>query len=107
MKKLFKISGAKVAEKLKYQVAISKVYFPEELWPSVPEGFYDYVEVVAFSREDAAKLAWIMKGDEWLSKMNPRETKLPRIVSLNVNDPKAGIGGLLGRLEPVKVYKGD
>jgi len=90
----------------KYKVAIAKAYFPKGTWPEdkICE-FVDVVEIDATSRTEAAKEAWEIKSDEWLNKMNPRQTTR-RVVSLHVNDPKAGVGGHAERLRPIRVYEG-
>lgn len=85
-----------------YKVGISKYYFP------YIETFHDCYEVVrvrASSRTEAAKKAWSENGARWLQKMKPNTSRLGRKVSLHVNEPRAGVGGLLGRLATITVYK--
>lgn len=83
-----------------YKVGLPKEYFPKEMWKE-PGYLYPYVKVVtvrANNRTHAAVLGWgrliLLRG-----KMNPHVKK----VSLDVNDPTAGVGGKLGRLIPITV----
>lgn len=86
-----------------YTVGISKAYFPKELQQS--QEYFEIISVPANGRLEAAQLAWAQNGQRWLSLMSPQQTKV-RIVSLNVDEPDAGVGGLLGRLQPITVYRG-
>ena len=93
-----------------YKVAISKDYFPKELWPKNPElavaGYYTTVKVKAVSRTDAAGKVWHMYGKNWLKFMGPKKASV-RKISLHVNDPAAGQGGATSRLTPIQVFSED
>lgn len=95
----------KVSEINSYDVGISKMYFPKEIRPSGVQEFYQVIKIKASSRTDAATKVWQLYGTEWLKLMGPKQTSV-RIVSLHVSSPKAGVGGILGRLYPIKVYSG-
>ncbi len=94
--------------KYEYKVGIHKSYFPKEMRPTeIGSEHQEVVVVRGDTRTEAAQTAWAAHGDRWLQMMGPRQTTLPRIVRLHTNEPKAGVGGLLGRLEPVKVHEGE
>ena len=91
-----------------WQAYISKSYFPKELWPKdryddVFE-FFDRVDAPKnASRTDVAKKVWEEHGERLLVLMGPKKTKLPRKVCIHVNDPKAGVSGVVGRLSPILI----
>ena len=92
---------------MRYFVGIRKDYFPRGSWSSdlLPgDAFYAVVEVEAWDRVRAAHEAWLLNGHDWLLEMGPARTRV-RIISLDVNDPGAGPGGILGRLQPIEVYR--
>lgn len=80
-----------------YTVGIPKVYFrkPTKLITQMQ----DAVRVYARSRTEAAQKAWRETSWRWLPDMR---TDI-KYVSLYVNAPEAGTGGLIGRLEPIRV----
>jgi hypothetical protein len=90
---------------MKYSVYISKEYFP----PGTQQEKFRFTDVweqlyiKATSRREAAALAWSANGTRWLYSMN-KLGKGRIIVSLYVNDPKAGVTGIAGRLPAIKVY---
>ena len=89
-----------------YKVGIDKVYFPIEKRPRFVLLFEPAVRVKAYSRTEAAKLAWEACGESWLKEMGPCMTgATKRIISLHVNEPSAGVGGIIGRLSSIKVYE--
>jgi len=88
---------------VRYDVGIDKAYFPKSLWRTGTE-FLEVVKITATSRSEAASKAWQKHGNKWLSMMNPQVTT-KRIVSLYVNSPDAGVGGTLGRLSTIEVYR--
>jgi len=93
-----------------YTVGIDKYYFPPEKRPKrVFAILYENpVKVKANSRTEAAKIAWKAYGKSWLQEMGPCMTGArKRIISLHVNEPSAGVGGLLGRLSSIRVYEED
>lgn len=94
------------ANKIKrYTVGISKLYFPKEIWPmQLVQEYIDVVQVSALTRVEAARQAWEEHGSKWLSMMNPKQTSRRRI-SLHVDEPAAGVGGKLGRLDPITVFE--
>jgi GNAT superfamily N-acetyltransferase len=90
---------------IEFTVYISKTYFPKELHPpgKMNDVFEQWKEK-ATSRSNAAYKIWAQHGPRLLSLMLPHPGKLPRKVSLNVNSPKAGVGGIAGRLSTIVVY---
>jgi len=98
--------GAVEAGKRYYKVAISKAYFPKGSGYTKLGAFFEKpIKVLAKNRTEAAEAAWMKHGDRWLSQMKPHTSRLPRKVSLDVDDPVAGVGGYIGRLMPVNIYK--
>ena len=81
-----------------YRVAIDKVYFavPLKLPPGVTVA--DEVRIRATGRTDAAEKACATFRLRWRPSLRP-DTK----ISLYVNDPTAGVGGKLTRLQPICV----
>jgi hypothetical protein len=90
-----------------YTVGVSKMYFPREDWPEGVQEWQHTVKVNARSRTVACLKAWAEHGPKWLKEMKPHEGKLPRIVSLNADEPEAGTGGKLGRLPTIRVYPAE
>ena len=98
-----------------YMVGIDKIYFPvarpSRRWSRSREVTFLFeppVKVKAESRTEAAKLAWEVYGETWLEEMGPCITgATKRKISLYVNEPSAGVGGILGRLSPIQVYEED
>ena len=92
---------------MNFKVGIHKVYFPKEIQPTGPaENYYQVVTVKADNRTNAAHKAWLLFGNDWLSKMNAKQTSV-RHISLDVNDPVAERGKELsniGRLPSIRVY---
>lgn len=87
-----------------YTVGIPKAYFPKEIQPKgIAEECFDVVKIRANSRTDAAHIAWEKYGDRWLSNMSPRSTKLPRRISLFVDEPNSVSNGTLTRLTPISL----
>lgn len=70
----------------KFDVCISKYYFPREKWPSGVQEYFKQYKVTAATRTDAAKKVWEQHKDELLAIMNPPTSALPRKVSLHVGD---------------------
>ena len=98
----------KISSQNRYTVGISKSYFPKETWPAeltkgIAKEYFEVVNITATNRTEAAQKAWQDHGDRWLSLMGPPQASR-RKVSLHVNEPKAGVGGKLGRLVPIEVY---
>lgn len=87
-----------------YKGYISRAYFPRHLHPREIGCYFEWFKVKADSRTEAATLAWRANGERWLAAMNPVKDEEKRIVSLHVNSPKAGRGGLAGRLCSIKVH---
>jgi hypothetical protein len=94
-------------KEFKFIVGIPKVYFPREIWPTGPAVAHQQIVMVkALNRPDAAHKAWLLFGNDWLSKMSPKQTSV-RYISLDVNDPLAERGKALsniGRLPAIRVY---
>ena len=89
-----------------YKVGIDKVYFPIEKRPRFVLLYEPPVKVKANSRTEAAKLVWESHGKGWLQEMGPSMTgATKRKVSLHVNEPSAGVGGIIGRLSSIRVYE--
>lgn len=89
-----------------HHVYIHKSYFPDSTYKTGQEDFEQW-NVPASSRTEAANLVWKENGERLLKLMKPKQTKLPRKISLYVSSPKAGVGGKAGRLTPILVYTGD
>lgn len=89
------------AKSFTYEVGIPKDYFPKELHPKgLVVSYLEIHKVKAANRTEAAKAIWALHGKRLLSQMLPHVKKL----SLYVNEPSAGVGGILGRLMPIQVY---
>ena len=88
-----------------YKVYISKVYFPKKLHSPESKMTEVYVswKIKANSRTDAAQKIWAKYGDRLLKDMKNTGSRLPRKVSLNVNEPTAGVTGTASRLYPINV----
>jgi len=87
----------------KYTVAIPKDYFHPTRWP---QGVGEYIRchvVEATSREEAAAKVWGRYGAGYLLAMVPRESRLPRKVSVFV---LGDTGTPPGRLSPICVFTG-
>jgi len=88
-----------------YTTGISKVYWPKNVkLPEQPSAGCDTIlvkKIKAPSRESAAWIAWETFYRDMLVPVLPKHVKR---VCVYVNDPTAGVGGLIGRLEPVLVY---
>ena len=85
----------------RFLVGIPKVYFPRHLRPNrIGESYVEAHRVLAVSRTEAAQVVWSKHGDRLLKQMLPGRQR----VSLDVNEPAAGVGGVLGRLAPITVY---
>jgi len=68
-----------------YKVRISREYFPKTIWPEDGRDYYDEVEVDATCKSAAAKTAWKVRGDRWLSLMT--EYARDRLIKVSVNGP--------------------
>jgi hypothetical protein len=91
-----------------YFVYIHKSYFPKEIQPKdIAKEDFEQWNVVAASRQEAAKKIWAKEGKRLLGLMGQKHTKLPRKVSLYVGEPSAGVGGYAGRLPAILVYTGE
>ena len=98
------MTSTKTSRRTRYRVAISKYYFPRETWGEnvLPfSTFWEAWDVLADDRTEAAEQVWAEHGPYLLGRMLPDRKR----VSLDVDDPKAGVGGRLGRLSPITVYK--
>ena len=92
---------------MKFDVYISKAYFPKGKKDNQYDDRYKSWEIDAGSRDEAARKAWEMDGADLLGKMNPYENRFPLRVSLYVSDPTApGASGAAGRLQPIRVWEG-
>ena len=95
------MSRPKRTARRRFLVGIPKVYFPRHLWPKgVGESYTEVHRVFAVSRTEAAQVVWSRHGGRLLREMLPGRQR----VSLDVNEPAAGVGGILGRLAPITVY---
>lgn len=90
-----------------FEVYIAKYYFPRELWQDGMTEAFETWKVRASSRQEAADKIWAEHGERLLKLMGPRQTRLPRKVSLHVSAPWAGTGGYATRLAPLQVYVGE
>ena len=86
-----------------YDVGVPKEYFPKSAWPKGVAEFVRVHKVKAASRTEAANKVWAKYGKGYLLRMGPRQTKLPRKISLFVS---GGEGTPPGRLRPVLVHTG-
>ncbi len=87
-----------------YTVGVHKAYFPKELHPKgIGEEYLEVHKVAAKNRQEAADKVWAEHGERLLKMMLPAN-RLGRKVSLHVNEPRAGVGGKLGRLRPNLVH---
>ena len=92
----------KKTQRRRFKVGVRKEYFPKALHPKLfGEAYVEVVQVFSTSRTEAAQKAWEANGHRWLRQM--KDTV--RQVSLEVNEPTIGVGGLVGRLAPVTVWK--
>ena len=90
---------------MKFDVYISKDYFPKDKRGDQFNDRYKSWKVDADSREEAAQKVWGAEGEALLKEMIPYSSQLPRRVSLYVNDPQApGNSGTASRLIPIRVF---
>ena len=88
-----------------YRVGVPKAYFPIDIRPTeIGSEFQEVVSIKAKNRSEAANKTWAQHGTRWLEMMPPKQTTVRRI-SLYADEPDAGVGGKLGRLSPIEVYR--
>jgi len=85
----------------RYFVYIPKAYFPPRPDPRVVAEDYEQWNILATSRQEAARIAWQTHGERLLKLMKPKQSTV-RKISLFVSNPETRTPA--GRLMPIQVH---